>query len=1774
MYDTNGRFIFPLFNELWKKPSKPRTYDKFGRRSRSAGGLGSAKELTSQLNNLKPVQITELETEFAKVEGQKAHPQRYIKSEQQKQSIPSAVTEEVDGGESDDDQEEDESPEMDPYDLADPVDILSQLPKDFYEKIEAKKWQERKEALETVEKLVKTPKLQNGDYADLVRALKKVIEKDSNVVVVALAGRCLTGVATGLKKRFQPYANACIPSLLEKFKEKKQNVVSAIKEAIDVIYLATSLEAVLDDIIEALGNKNPSVKAETSFFLARAFTKTQPSVINKKILKALCAPLLKNINESDPTVRDSAAEALGTLMKLVGEKAVGPFLVELEKDALKMAKIKECCEKAVITIKIVAPKKERPTTAPAKPPPKAKAATAAPKSAPTAATKSNAPKKKAGTVNSATVVRPKGKNAPKKPTEKELSDEEVDEILANIIPTNVVSEMSDVNYKTRLAAVDQYLKSLKTLSPSDLPVQALVKCLSRKPGLKDTNFQVLQIKLEIIKYLAENGNFSTTTANICVNDIMEKFGDQKNGHLVQETMTAIAEATSLALISSIAVDFALNQKNPKVITEMFTWLSSAIKDFGFNDLNTKLLIESGKKALASSNPGVRQAAITFFGVVYLYVQNPLYSFFDNEKPAIRDQLTAEFDKQQGVKPPVPTKGLPKCASSNSLDNLDEDEAPGGGEPVNVQDLIPRVDISGQITEPLLNELEDKNWKVRTEAITKINQIIQEAHSIKPNLGDLPQALNRRLADSNKQVAQTALSTCQSIAKAMGPPSKQYIKVFFPFFLRCWGDNKPQLRTAAKETIDAYVEQSGGYKEFFENEMIADGLKIGTQQLKIELWEWLAEILPKIPVKSIPKEEVVICIPILYVHLEDRTFDIRSSSQKAILGVMMHVGYDCMAKHLEKLKPGSQSEVRKKLENERGKLPAPVTKKAAEKEEKTVRGTKPVANAKNAVKPKGNASNAKAAAATTKNKKEEDIDTSPLLVVNNMKHQRTIDESKLKVLKWNFTTPREEFVDLLRDQMSAANVNKNLISNMFHTDFGYHIKALESLMDDLNDNASALVANLDLILKWLTLRFFDTNPSVVFKGLEYLHSVFNTLTEMNYKMLESEASSFLPYLVMKIGDAKFCNGVRSLFKEICFVYPVGRVFTYMMEGVKSKNARQRAECLEVMGSIIQDHGMSVCGSSPTAVLKDVAKQVSDKDKSVRNAALNCLVEAYTILGDKLYKMIGNILGKDLSLLESRIKHSKRTTIIKADAQIPQFSSKEQEAINTDGDSGDTEPERNEDEEEDNLPPVIMPLKVAQETTEPTGPFALDRELLAQLDKLHVVQVPAKVKEFDLDFLKDDIHIPTLSPADMRAKIMPLSPPKPLDPNVSISRLNAGQRQGSPKKHDPFLTSIIHQIGSPDPNMALQGLQQMIEFLQSTKSGAMVNYENEFFRSMVTQLKHLRGQDAVSDHQVAKIYRSLLTAIDAFYHNKNFGQQVFVENLKDIVDQLIHVLVDAKLENCTNGDAYVRVINLHCVKIIEKSDHTKIICALVKLIHECIRMDNWARHTELVMKCLWRVIKLMPDWGEDVDYDSVLLEVHNFLKEFPSTWWKNKPTDTALRTIKTILHSSVKIRGGSIMLHFGKISNPSESEIESYILKLLKTMKLEAVHVQPSQQQRMPFSRATHTMLTEIFQKIGNKDETKEGLTLLYDFMQQHPEADIDPFLKKSSKFFQDYIQNGLQEIAESRKSAKSTMEKVEEKATELITSSSGVAQDVKSPEYWNRRLEMWKKQMYGDRVADN
>lgn len=120
-------------------------------------------------------QVTELEAEFAKAQNEKVVPTRYLRSQQARQAKAAAEACEA-GEDGEDEADNDAAVEIDPYELMSAVDILSKLPSGFYDKVEAKKWQERKEAVDELEALLqKSPKLESGDYGDLVRALKKVL---------------------------------------------------------------------------------------------------------------------------------------------------------------------------------------------------------------------------------------------------------------------------------------------------------------------------------------------------------------------------------------------------------------------------------------------------------------------------------------------------------------------------------------------------------------------------------------------------------------------------------------------------------------------------------------------------------------------------------------------------------------------------------------------------------------------------------------------------------------------------------------------------------------------------------------------------------------------------------------------------------------------------------------------------------------------------------------------------------------------------------------------------------------------------------------------------------------------------------------------------------------------------------------------------------------------------------------------------------------------------------------------------------------------------------------------------------------------------------------------------------------------------------------------------------------------------------------------------------------------------------------------------------------
>ena len=60
-----------------------------------------------------------------------------------------------------------------------------------------------------------------------------------------------------------------------------------------------------------------------------------------------------------------------------------------------------------------------------------------------------------------------------------------------------------------------------------------------------------------------------------------------------------------------------------------------------------------------------------------------------------------------------------------------------------------VHDSERMSDELLAELADKNWKTRKEGLDKVVAIVNEVKFITSNIGPLPEALKARLTDANK-----------------------------------------------------------------------------------------------------------------------------------------------------------------------------------------------------------------------------------------------------------------------------------------------------------------------------------------------------------------------------------------------------------------------------------------------------------------------------------------------------------------------------------------------------------------------------------------------------------------------------------------------------------------------------------------------------------------------------------------------------------------------------------------------------------------------------------------------------------------------------------------------------------------------------------------------------------------------------------------------------------------------------------------------------------------
>merc|ERR1719187_320244 len=1112
-----------------------------------------------------------------------------------------------------------------------------------------------------------------------------------------------------------------------------------------------------------------------------------------------------------------------------------------------------------------------------------------------------------------------------------------------------------------------------------IPTLLTAVLICKKPGLKDNNFQVLGAKLTAIRTILSKASLTQQVWDCLMPDLVEKLGDKKNCESCKEALNLAAEASSFNFVFGSVLDTAFGQKSPVVKAEALNWASEGIQDFGFGGLQPRPALECIKKGLAESNPAVRTAAIQLLGVLHWYMGATAKRMFEDEKAAVLSQIDAECEKYSGKSLPIPSRG--GRAKQGVEKEGDDGEEEAGDAPM--EDLVPRQDLSGKLDDELCEMLKDKNWKVRKEGLDKLKELVSSAKFITGDLASLPAALTPRTTDSNKNLAVQALELIGDLALAMGPHTRQNIGALLPAVLGGLADSKANVRASALSTLNTILKETS-LRDMVVQEIFSTALAKANPFMKAEIFGWLATTLPE--AKSPAKEELVGCLPILYAGIEDRASEVRKASQDAVPGFMRHLGFEGMRKATDKLSAVSKNTVMPLLDKARADLPPPKASAAKKSVSAGPARTTPAARDPSEGRPAtaGAAPGAgrkvsKPGAKTrpggsTVKKKEEEVDTAPPYQANKLKGTRFRDEAKLKLLKWNFTTPRQEFVDQLKDQLVAANFNKSLMAMMFHADFKQHLKALEMLISYVDTNVEALISNVDLILKWMTLRFFETNPSVNLKGLEYLTRVFTVLSEYDdgYNLHEIEATSFIPYLVIKIGDPKdqIRASCKVILRLICKIYPASKLFTFLMVGISTKNAKQRTECLDEIGHLISTNGTNVAGAKPSEALKEMAKQIADRDTSVRNAALNAITETYFQEGEKLYKMIGNLPEKDMAMLEERIKRASKTRQVvnhntPAVAEPPPPEPRQGGNRNTARPGTGIRPPSaaSAGAARDNESEVKMRYQQARSNSAGrvpnparpvSGAFTLDLDKIEGRSGMERLSDSGpKLVEHDLDDIinSDPVMLPITRTS--------------LQQNVG-SPESGGNRLIHNQEAHQAVNAVIAQIFSTDTNVSITALGQLDELMKDNEKVELLGPCIDHLFSMCCMqyryvLQTKMKVDNANGKEVMRLLQYLTMVLMSMYGHRDLVKRASSAVLHDLVNVIVLILLEPGVADLPEGGQLVRALNVLTVKIVDRSEHNAVSGALVKLLHECIGTSVLSgKYCELVMKCIWKVIRGLPSW----------------------------------------------------------------------------------------------------------------------------------------------------------------------------------------------------------------------
>jgi cytoskeleton-associated protein 5 len=408
-------------------------------------------------------------------------------------------------------------------------------------------------------------------------------------------------------------------------------------------------------------------------------------------------------------------------------------------------------------------------------------------------------------------------------------------------------------------------------------------------------------------------------------------------------------------------------------------------------------------------------------------------------------------------------------------------------------------------------------------------------------------LKARVGDTNKACQILALDILSRIASGMNKPFERYARLYIAPIAMVLSDQKPNIRAAATKTLSDFAIACEGMEPLVGG--IATGLESQNPLQRSSLLSWIAEWLSTHPPSATLDlspwvSSVVAC-------LDDRSADVRKAAQAVLPHLIRSVGFDRVVQETGSLKPATRAAIMPHIQAarpeageqpsgpkpQRPKSPPPQTQIPAEvgpgpSRPTGLRNKKLNVTGDASTKPelpragsRAGPTSASGSVASTPNPPASPTADTRIFMASSTeaKKARLLKDSG----KWIIEAApvRKDLLELLHHQMEG-HVARSVLSLLFSTDHNAvndYMAGMTQLSNCFTDATSkmdesvslALVSNCDLVLKYACTKVHESQPNLISRSLELLHSVVDFLRNVDYQLSDGEAQLFIPTIIHKV-----------------------------------------------------------------------------------------------------------------------------------------------------------------------------------------------------------------------------------------------------------------------------------------------------------------------------------------------------------------------------------------------------------------------------------------------------------------------------------------------------------------------------------------------------------------------------------------------------------------------------------------------------------------------------------